>query len=66
MEWPDPKNVVIVAAVLAQTVQMLGFTMPYAKQATANEIAQFHFSDEFKACNAERIAHQARYHPPSQ
>ncbi len=64
MEMPDTKSIVIAAAVLAQTVQLLGFTMPNAKQSTANQFALEYFSDQAKLCMAERIEHNEAYHPP--
>lgn len=64
MERPDLRSVLISVAVIAEAIQLGGFTLPYAKQASANEAAQFHFSDEFKACRLERIQHNESYHPP--
>ena len=65
VEKPSTRTVVIGCIVgLAQAAQLLGFTLPNAKQATANETAQFHWSDEFKACTSERIQHNEDYHPP--
>ena len=54
----------IVVAVIAEAIQLGGFTVPYANQAAANETAQFHWADEFKACTTERIQHNRAYHPP--